>query len=70
MKNRRMLGRIRYDEDWRDLGEHYVFEYKFEDEDDWSFECAAPIVNDMVHYTALTKIREWGKIGIKDIIWK
>lgn len=73
-KNRKMIGRIRYEKNWHNEGEHYVFEYKYEEEDDWSFECAAPIVSvgeykDMIHYTALTKIREWNNIGIRDIVW-
>ena len=73
-KNKKMVGRIRYDENWHDEGEHYVFEWRFEDEDSWRFECAAKLYNfgeykDMLHYTALTKIREWNKLGIRDICW-
>ncbi len=77
MAKRKMIGRIRYVEDWRGEGEHYVFEWKWDDEPAtaWGFECAAPLVNfgeytDMIHYTALTKIMEWAKIGITDIIWR
>lgn len=83
-KERRMIGRIRYDENWMNEGEHYVFEFKFEDEDDnsWSMESAFPLVSfkdgemicgsgDFIHYTALTKVREWMKQGIiKEIYWK
>lgn len=82
-KQRKMIGRISYVENWHGEGEHYVFEWKFDDEDNnqWSFECAAPLCEfkdgkvvtgsgEMVHYTALTKIREWSKIGIRNIIWK
>ncbi len=82
-KERKMIGRISYVENWHDSGEHFVFEWKFEDEDEkqWSFECAFPLCEckdgkmqpgsgELVHYTALTKIREWAKIGIKDIIWR
>lgn len=83
-KEREMVGRIRYDENWHGEGEHYVFEFKFEDEDDncWSMESAFPLVSfkdgemicgsgDFIHYTALTKIREWQKQGIiKRIYWK
>ena len=73
-KERKMVGRIRYCENWHDEGEHYVFEWRFDDEDAWCFECAAKLYSfgefkDMIHYTALTKIREWNKIGIRDICW-
>lgn len=72
---KKMVGRISYVEDWHGEGEHYVFEWAFDGEDDWNFECAAPLhsfgeFKDMIHYTALTKIREWNKIGIRDIIWR
>lgn len=80
-KEKKMIGRISYVENWNNQGEYYVFEWKFENEDSWSFECAAPLCElkdgelkcgsgEMIHYTALTKIREWMKIGIRDIIWK
>lgn len=71
-KQKKMVGRIRYAENWHGEGEHFVFEWKWDDEDEnqWTLTCAAPVVNDMVHYTALTQIREWQKIGIKDIQWK
>lgn len=83
-KERRMIGRIRYDENWMNEGEHYVFEFRWEDEgeNDWSMECAFPLLSykdgelvcgkgDLIHYTALTKVREWMKQGIiKEIYWK
>lgn len=76
-KDRKMLGRITYDPDWHGEGEHYVFEWKFEDEgpEGWRFECAAGLHNfgeykDMIHYTALTKIREWNRLGIREILWR
>lgn len=80
-KERKMIGRISYVEDWNEHGEHYVFEWKFEDEESWSLECTFPLCEwkdgkavcgsgDMIHYTALTKIREWMRIGIRDISWR
>lgn len=80
-KERKMIGRITYVENWHGQGEHYVFEWRFEDDDEWNFECAAPLCEwkngeiitghgEMIHYTALTKLREWAKIGIRNIIWK
>ena len=73
-REKKMIGRIRYCEDWHGEGEHYVFEWRYDDEVEWNFECAAKLFNfgeykDMVHYTALTKIREWNRIGIRDICW-
>ena len=81
MKERKMIGRIRYVENWHDEGEHFVFEHRFEDEDDWTFESASPLCHpessemipgsgDWLHYEALTKIREWSKSGITDICWR
>lgn len=74
-KERKMIGRIRYIEHYViggiDEGEHYLFEWKWSDEDEnqWSLDCAAKLWNfgeyhDMIHYTALTKVREWMKLGI------
>lgn len=84
MKNeKKMVGRISYVENWHNEGEHFVFEWKFKNEDDskWNFECAAPLCDlkdgklvtgsgEMIHFTALTKIREWKKIGIDEIYWR
>lgn len=81
MKERKMIGRISYVENWRNEGEHFVYEHRFEDEDDWTFESASPLCEwkdgklkvgsgDFIHFEALTKIREWKKIGITDICWQ
>ena len=87
-KERKIIGRIRYEEHsifgGVDEGEHYIFEWKYEDEDDnqWNMESAFPLVSfkegeivfgsgDFIHYTALTKVREWLKQGvISYILWK
>ena len=83
-KEREIIGRIRYDENWYGEGEHYIFEWKYEDEDEnqWNMESAVPLVSfeneeivrgkgDFIHYTALTKIREWQRQGIiKRFYWK
>lgn len=76
-KQKKIIGRIRYEKNWNNDGEYYVFEWKYEDEDEnqWTTERAAKLYNfgeykDMIHYTALTQIREWNKIGIRDIYWK
>ena len=57
--------RIRYVEQYHDLGECFVFEGKWTNEDEWSLDSAFPLVDDahgnkgvLIHYTALTKIRE------------
>ena len=77
-KERKQIGRIRYVENWHDEGEHFVFEWKWdnEPETEWSLESAFPLVDvrdgeyvygegDLIHYTALTKIRDWKKQGIE-----
>ena len=87
-KSNKIIGRIRYEEHYvvgnRDEGEHYIFEWKYEDEDEnqWNMESAFPLVSfkegetvcgsgDLIHYTALTKVREWMKQGIISyILWK
>ena len=80
-RERKMVGRISYVKNWHDEGEHYVFEWRYEDEDEWNFECAAPLCEwkdnelktgsgDFIHYSALTKIRDWNHIGIYDVYWK
>ncbi len=55
---KRFEERIRYDKDWCGQGEHFVFEGKYTDEDEWSLDMAFPVVDDNIHYTALTKVRE------------
>lgn len=56
-------GRIRYDENWLGQGEHYVYEIRQKGEE-WSLECAFPVINNAVHYEAITRIREWMKLGV------
>ena len=79
-KKDKMIGRVRYVEDWYGQGEHFLFECKWEDEPEtgWSLDSAFPLFDvidgeiktgtgDYIHYTALTKIREWRKTSITDI---
>lgn len=56
--------RIRYVEDWNGDGEHYLFENRWTNENEWGLESAFPLKDDMIYYTALTKIREWKNLGI------
>lgn len=65
MARQKLQGRIHYEEDWNGHGEHFVFETKWPDEKEWGLDTAFPIVNDNIHYTALTKVREWQKLGIE-----
>lgn len=62
---KKLKGRIYYDEDWNGNGEYFVFQNKWTDEDEWGTEVAFPLVNDMIHYTALTQIRKWLDLGIE-----
>ena len=55
---RKYLERCRYEADWNGKGEHFIFEGRWTDDDDWGLDMAVPVKNDMIHYTALTKIRE------------
>ena len=66
--------RIRYFENWNNEGEHFVFEGKWSNEDEWGLDTAFQLFDydkDGVHetgslisYRALTKIRELMKMGI------
>ena len=70
------MERIRYDENWSGEGEHFVFEGRWSNEKEWGLDSAFPIVNKsdlkddnekekyLIHYTALTKIRELKNLGI------
>ena len=69
MAKPKLEGRIRYVKDWHGEGEHFIFENKWtnEGENEWGLESAFPLYGDeheLIHYTALTKIREWKKLGI------
>ena len=74
-KKAKLQGRIRYVEDWNKQGEHYLFEIKWSDEEEWGLEIACKLWSDepyggkgeycMLHYTALTKIREWQRLGVE-----
>lgn len=71
MAKAKLEGRIRYVKDWHGEGEHYLFESKWtnEGESEWSLESAFPLYGDgkekeLIHYTALTKIREWKRLGM------
>ena len=57
--------RIRYVEDWHGDGEHFVFEGKWSDEDEWGLDSAFKLFPfrdgeepNMINYMAQTKIRE------------
>ena len=82
-KERKMIGRISYVKNWYDSGEHYLFERKYEDEDEkqWSYDAIIPLCElkdgkiksgsgELIHRAALETIRKWSNIGIKDIIWR
>ena len=62
-------GRIRYEEDWYGKGEHYVFEGRWSDEE-WGLDTAFKLLDYneqkgiLLNYEALTKIREWMRLGI------
>lgn len=73
--DRRFECRIRYDENYCGEGEHFVFENKWTDEEEWGLDSAFPLVNfengkiargegELIHYTALTKIRELMHLGV------
>lgn len=63
MKRNKVVGRIRYVEDYRDIGEAYCFEIKSEGE--WGLDTAFRMIDDMISYQALTKIREWQRNGVE-----
>lgn len=67
--------RIRYDENWNGHGEHFVFENKWTNEESWGLDSAIPLISyedgkrivgkgDLLHYTALTKIRELMELDV------
>lgn len=63
-------GRVRYVKDWKGNGEHYVFENKWSNEDEWGLEAAFKLRDSgeekgvLLRYEALTQIREWMRLGI------
>lgn len=78
MKEKKMIGRIRYEENWMGEGEHFIYEWRWEDEDEWQFEASAPLCSwengnlvtgkgDFLNYSALTHIRKWTNLGFKHI---
>lgn len=54
--------RIRY-QSFEEGPESYIFELRKDEDDDWSFMCSYELKNDMVHFTALTQIRELMRKG-------
>lgn len=73
-KKDRLEVRIRYERDWNDQGEHFVFENKWTSEDEWGLDTAFKLLDydygngiekgAVISYQALTKIRELIKLGI------
>lgn len=57
--------RIRYEENYRDDGEYYIFENKWSDEKTWGLDTAFKLIDDRISYQALTKIREMQRNGIE-----
>lgn len=64
MKQAELQGRIYYDADWNGHGEHYVFESKRSDENEWGTEVAFKLIDDRLSYQALTQVREWMRLGV------
>ena len=64
MSKHRLIGRIRYVEDWFGRGEHFVFETRWSDEDTWGLDVAYPIKDDKVSYEAIFKLCQWSDLGI------
>lgn len=71
MAKKNLQGRIRYEENWNGHGEHFVFETKWSDEKEWGLDTAFALLDyqgekgAVVSYTAVTKIREWMKLGVQ-----
>ena len=66
----KLIGRIHYDADWHGMGEYFIFETKWTNEEEWGLDTAFKLLdyNDepgaVISYKALTKIREWTRLGI------
>ena len=66
----KLQGRIRYDENFHGDGEHFVFEVKWPNEKEWGLDMAFKLLDyekekgAVVSYQALTKVREWMKLGV------
>ena len=62
--------RIRYVEDWHGEGEHFLFEGKQSDEENWGLDMACKLFDYngekgvLISYQALTKIRELIKMKV------
>lgn len=63
-KKVKLQGRIRYEENYMNNGEYYVFEIKHSDEKEWELDTAYKLIDDRLSYEALTKIREWQRLDI------
>ena len=63
-KKVKLQGRIRYEENFMNNGEYYVFEIKHSDEKEWGLDTAYKLIDDRLSYEALTKIREWQRLDI------
>ena len=69
-KKDKLVGRIRYEEDWNGRGEHFIFENKWSNEDEWGLECAFKLLDygdekgAVVSYKAITLIRQWKELGV------
>lgn len=57
----RPICRVRYEE--KDGREQYIFENRQHDEDEFGLDMAFHLQNDMVSYQALTKVREYLRLG-------
>lgn len=69
-KKEKLQGRIHYEENWNGWGEHFIFETKWTDEDEWGLDTAFKLLDyngesgAVMSYQALTKVREWTRLGI------
>lgn len=77
-KKDKLVGRIRYEKREPDkrhfnASEWFVFEVKWESEDEWRYECGFPIIkvtlgddiqDEMVHWSVFDQIKKWQTLGI------
>lgn len=64
MIKRKLVGRIRYDDNF--MGdEYYLFEIKEIKEEHWKMETAYRLIDDRISYLALAHIRKWQDLGIE-----
>ena len=60
----KLRGRIRYEENFMNEGEYFIFEIKWDSEKEWGLETAYKCVDNKVNWEVIAHFKKWKQLGV------